>query len=251
MWAVGRRTGFFVVSYAPLAAMFAVLKWPNGWSATELVELGVWLAAIPTLVLLAPSLRAFVGVRQKVVVGIAVVAALLAFILGLVRGWYGPMDLSPDKHKTAATASGVAFCVLVLALQIVLLIVSRARLLGDRHWKVTDPRDQGAAVAGYLATYLLPLIGVGIAGWRVTVAYGIYLATLYLVFVRSESLVLVNPTLYIFNYRIYDVEIEPHNQQDRRRVLLLTKSPITQTTAVDVVPLGDRSFLTVRPKETA
>jgi len=39
MWALFRRSGLFIVSYAPLAAMFVAAKWPNGWSAAQLLFL--------------------------------------------------------------------------------------------------------------------------------------------------------------------------------------------------------------------
>lgn len=52
------------------------------------------------------------------------------------------------------------------------------------------------------------------------------------------------PTLYLFRYRIYDVETmvardPPHSQ----RVLLVTKRRISTETQVDVLPLGDDSYL--------
>ncbi len=46
VWAVSRRTGLFIVSYVPLAAMFAVLHWPSGWSASELIQLALMTTAI-------------------------------------------------------------------------------------------------------------------------------------------------------------------------------------------------------------
>jgi len=243
MWAVGRRSGFFIVSYAPLAAMFVVLKWPEGWAFSELAALGFWLVAVAVLVLLVPSLATVTGSSGRIFVGFAVLAAAVAFALGLVFAWYEPMSLHPAKPKTAATASGIAYGLFVLALLIVALIMRNAHRAGEVRWTVTDPRDQGGAVAGYLATYLLPLLDTSAHGWRVTAAYAIYLSTLYLVFIRSESLILVNPTLYALNYRIYDVEIDARDPADRRRVLMVTKSPLTTTTQVDAVPLGDRCYL--------
>ncbi|HWF50282.1 MAG TPA: hypothetical protein VG294_06515 [Solirubrobacteraceae bacterium] len=57
MWAVSRRTGLFVVSYVPLAAMFVVLKWPHGWNAGPLIRLGVATLAAAALVLLLAGLK--------------------------------------------------------------------------------------------------------------------------------------------------------------------------------------------------
>ena len=90
---------------------------------------------------------------------------------------------------------------------------------------------------------MLPLLSSGAGGWRITAAYSIYLATVYVVFVRSESLVLINPTLYLFRFRIYDVAVVPEADNGPRRVLLLTKLRITTETKVSVVPLGDQTYL--------
>src|SRR5262249_27312834 len=153
--------------------------------------------------------------------------------------WYAPLALHPAKPKSSVLAAGVAFGLCALAISIVLLILYNAHRVSPAHWTVTDPRDQGGAVAGYLATYLLPLVDTGGGGWRVTTAYVIYFVTLYLVFIRSDTLVLINPTLYVLNFRIYDVELATRDPRDRRRVLLLTRKSLTTTTDVEAVPLGD------------
>jgi hypothetical protein len=243
MWAVSRRTGLFIVSYAPLAAMFVVLKWPVGWSAGELGALAAWLTSLAALLLLLPSAIVATTVAARAVVAAATLAAAAIVIAGLSSGWTDPMALSADKPHTAGTASGLAFGFCVLALLIVFLLLYNASRAATIAWTVADPHDQGGAVAGYLATYLLPLLSSGAGGWRITAAYGIYLATVYIVFVRSESLVLINPTLYLFRYRIYDVEVVPEAGGQRRRVLLLSRLQITTETEVSVVPLGDQTYV--------
>ena len=61
--------------------------------------------------------------------------------------------------------------------------------------------DQGGNAAGYLATYLLPFLGVVPSDWREWAAYFIYFFVAISVFIRTD-LVLVNPTLYLFKYRV-------------------------------------------------
>lgn len=68
----------------------------------------------------------------------------------------------------------------------------------------TRVEEQGAAVAGYLPTYLLPFIGVTpgtVGGW---IGYGIYLAVLFVVFLSSDF-ALVNPTLFVLGRRVVRV----------------------------------------------
>jgi hypothetical protein len=61
--------------------------------------------------------------------------------------------------------------------------------------------DQGGNAAGYLATYLLPFIGLAPQDWGDWASYAIYFLVALIVFIRSD-LTFVNPTLYILNHRI-------------------------------------------------
>jgi hypothetical protein len=244
VWAVSRRSGLFIVSYVPLAAMFAVLHWPSGWTAAALIRMAATVIAIATLVLFVPAAVTVTGrvARWPVRVGVLGVSAFVAY--ALLHEWLSPMALQTPKHKTSAAVAGIAIGFAALGLMIVVLLLYNARRAGAVQWKVYDPREQGAAVAGYLATYLLPLLAIQPGGWRVTAAYAIYLAVLYVVYIRSDSLVLINPTLYVIGYRIYDVETIVSTQPPtRRRVLLLTKLRIDSDRDVQVLPLGNDTHL--------
>jgi hypothetical protein len=244
MWAVSRRTGLFIVSYAPLAAMFAVLRWPSGWTTAELIKLGITVVAIAVLSLFAPALVTVTGMAVRRVLGVALVVVFALALYGILNGWLSPMALHVPKHKTSATVMGVGIGFVALGLMIVALLLYNARRAGAVRWIVSDPREQGAAVAGYLATYLLPLLAIQPGGWRVTATYAIYLVVLYVVYIKSDSLVLINPTLYLFGYRIYDVETTVSTQPPSpRRVLLLTKLRIDSTSDVSVLPLGGDTHL--------
>ena len=244
MWAVSRRTGLFIVSYVPLAAMFAVLRWPSGWSSIELIKLAVMMVAIAALVLFAPAVVTVTGRVAGWVIRVVLVIVFAIALYGILKGWLSPMALHVPKRRNSATVAGIGIGFVALGLLIVALLLYNARRAGAVKWTVSDPREQGAAVAGYLASYLLPLLAIQPGGWRVTAAYAIYLAVLYVVYIRSDSLVLVNPTLYLFGYRIYDVEttVSTH-PPSRRRVLLLTKLRIDSETEVSVLPLGGDNHL--------
>lgn len=244
MWAFGRRTGLFIVSYVPLAAMFAALRWPQGWRASRLVELAVVMVALAGLVLFVPALIAVTGpVARWVVRGVGV-AALGIVLLGVFSGWLTPMALTAPLHKSTALVSGIGVFFAALGLLIVGLLLYNARRVGEVEWTISDTREQGAAVAGYLASYLLPLLAIQPGGWRVAAAYGIYLAILYIVYVSSDSLVLINPTLYCLRYRIYEAETKVSTTPPTtRRVLLLTKRRLEPKDKVNVLPLGGDNHL--------
>ena len=76
-----------------------------------------------------------------------------------------------------------------------------ARKTTIRSWRFAEINDQGGNAAGYLATYLLPFIGLTPVEWGDWTAYSIYFVVAAIVFVRTD-LTLINPTLYIFGYRV-------------------------------------------------
>jgi hypothetical protein len=221
-----------------------VLRWPSGWSSIELIKLALMMVAIAALVLFAPAVVTVTGRVAAWVIRVVLVIVFAIALYGILKGWLSPMALHVPKHRNSATVAGIGIGFVALGLLIVALLLYNARRAGAVKWTVSDPREQGAAVAGYLASYLLPLLAIQPGGWRVTAACAIYLAVLYVVYIRSDSLVLVNPTLYLFGYRIYDVEttVSTH-PPSRRRVLLLTKLRIDSETEVSVLPLGGDNHL--------
>jgi hypothetical protein len=241
---VSRRTGLFIVSYVPLAAMFVVLKWPHGWDAAHLFRLGLATIAAAALGLAPASMVTITGRGARRGVCVALVAALVLTVIAALNGWFVPFALHQAAHRTSAATSALGFGFAGAGVLLVALLLYNAQRAGGVYWTVTDTTEQGSAVAGYLATYLLPLLAVGAGGWRVTAAYGIYLAVLWVVYVRSDQLVLINPTLYLFRYRIYDAHVRvdsdpPHMQQ----ILLLTQLQITDGLRVRIKPLGGNNHL--------
>jgi hypothetical protein len=80
-------------------------------------------------------------------------------------------------------------------------LVAAARDRTPRTAVLSDIEDRGAQVAGYLATYLLPFIGGPPASWRTAGAYAVYFAIALLVSAHADA-GLINPTLYLFGYRV-------------------------------------------------
>jgi hypothetical protein len=97
--------------------------------------------------------------------------------------------------------------VAIFAVLAVYGFVDAVRLI--RGSRKTSPRslvfgevgDQGGNAAGYLATYLLPFIGLVPEDWGDWAAYALYFLVALIVFVRTD-LTFVNPTLYLLNHRV-------------------------------------------------
>lgn len=67
--------------------------------------------------------------------------------------------------------------------------------------------DRGPDVAGYVATYLLPLLTVSQPTTRDLLAYGLFLAIVGLIYLRS-GMAAINPLLYLFRYRVATIETD-------------------------------------------
>lgn len=78
--------------------------------------------------------------------------------------------------------------------------------------EITSVEDTGGEIAGYLASYLLPFVTVASPTPRDIVAYGAYLLVALVIFVRSD-LIRVNPTFYLFCYKVVKVGFDQAGQQ--------------------------------------
>jgi hypothetical protein len=247
VWVLGRRSALFIVSYAPLAAMFLGLRWPAGWDAADLAKLAVGVLAAAALAVGLFGVLFASGARTKVSCG---TLAALGAAVTIVEDWTAPLTSVPKEHRTSATAAAIALFFVAAGVGLLKVILVHARRGTPRRWSIGDSRDQGASVAGYLASYLLPLLNPGADGVRTTVAYGVYFVTLYVVFMRTDGLAAINPTIYLFNYRVFDVEIKQLDAADTpMRVVLLARGTLKDVPVVEAVGFGDDCFVVVN-KET-
>jgi hypothetical protein len=109
---------------------------------------------------------------------------------------------------------------------------------------LTAVRSQGAAVSGYLATYLLPFLATapeGIGDW---LAYAGYFLVALVVHVKSD-LALVNPTLYLLGYRIAQAS------HANRQVLVISRDPLPNELTVRASQFLDVYVIPRPPEGTA
>lgn len=111
-------------------------------------------------------------------------------------------------------------------------------------------RDEGSAAAGYLATYLVPLLAEAPTRPGLWLAYGLYLGMAVILFVRTD-LALVNPTLYLFGWRVVSA-VPVTESQPARAVVVVCQDIGTLRTGTQVVRLAG-CYVTKdeRPTETA
>jgi hypothetical protein len=112
--------------------------------------------------------------------------------------------------------------------------------------------DQGGNAAGYLATYLLPFIGLIPQDWGDWVAYALYVAVAMIVFIRTD-LTFVNPTLYILGHRV--VSANAYLPEGRVLVagspfMVVCRDPraLVSSKVVEVASIGGCFVTKVEPK---
>jgi hypothetical protein len=129
-------------------------------------------------------------------------------------------------------------------------LIKGSRKIGSRRLVFGEISDQGGNAAGYLATYLLPFIGLIPADWGDWAAYGVYFVVAGIVFIRTD-LTFVNPTLYILRYRV--VSGNAYVPEGRSLVpgspfVVICRDPGTLTSPVEVTPIGGGYVVKSVPK---
>jgi hypothetical protein len=145
--------------------------------------------------------------------------APLFLILGL-RSW-------PDRTAAAAWIGAWA-----LFSFLAWFALRRQRRVSDRPVTIKETRGQGAAVSGYLATYLLPFVSTSPSSAGEWLAYAVFFTVTLVVYVRSD-LALVNPTLYILGYRVTEATV------GARRILIISRRALRNGETVRVTDFLD------------
>lgn len=227
-----RRTGLFVVAYAPLAALVLAARWPAGWSNAELLRSGAWVAAMAVLAA-CPIAAAFAPAGRP--------RLALAFVT-LLAG--GAVALGAGQDWTAPPVAGVAFGFCVAAAELVALMVVTLGQPSTTSWRIRDPGEPGGLVVDYAGTYVFPLwlllITQTDTAW-VGPAVTLYLLVVFAVFVGSQKFVLVSPVLRLLGFRLYDVVLQEKGAP--RRVVLISRRALAHHGHVKAVRLGPDCFV--------
>lgn len=148
---------------------------------------------------------------------------------------YAPLGLMFAARFLAADRWQIALGFAVVAVWGLLdgwRLVSGAGRRSKHVATVEELVDQGGAVSGYLATYLLPFLGNLPQHYGDWIAYAVYFATALVVYVKSD-LALVNPTLYALGYRV------GRGRVDGRTTLVVSSGELRNGDSVQVSALMD------------
>jgi hypothetical protein len=154
-------------------------------------------------------------------------------------------------HWDERTSAVVLFALLaVWGFVDAIRLIKGSRKVGSRRLVFGELSDQGGNAAGYLATYLLPFIGLIPADWGDWAAYGVYFAVAGIVFIRTD-LTFVNPTLYVLRYRV--VSGNAYVPECRSLVpgspfVIICRDPGVLTSTVEVTSIGGGYVVKSVPK---
>jgi hypothetical protein len=116
-----------------------------------------------------------------------------------------PATVLTDHRYGELVEPGFFAALAAVSVMLVLRLRRGANGVKPRQVRVAAIKDQGANAAAYLATYLFPFVLLDDPSWQEWGAYGVYMVILAIVTMRS-NLILVNPTLYVFGYRVLTIE---------------------------------------------
>lgn len=116
-----------------------------------------------------------------------------------------PATVLTDHQYTELVEPGLFAALAAVSIVLVLRLRRGAGRVRARQVRVAAIKDQGSNAAAYLATYLFPFVLLDDPSWQEWGAYGVYMVILAVVTMRS-NLILVNPTLYVFGYRVLTIE---------------------------------------------
>jgi hypothetical protein len=102
---------------------------------------------------------------------------------------------------------------------------------------VADYRKRGDEVMGYVATYLIPLVGFSLTDVRQGIAFVVFVVVLAYLY-TSTDLIHINPTLHLFGYSVYEVTFQ--NSGVKR---IITRRILRRQDELQLIPLGDNLWI--------
>lgn len=110
---------------------------------------------------------------------------------------------------------------------------------GSTNKEFYDIQDPSGAIAAYLATYLLPFVGLQVTTVRDVLSIAVFFVVVLAIFLSSD-LAAINPTLYVFGWRVVRARIRSPNGIDPKVVVLLpSNAHLPPCKSVPVVEFGN------------
>ena len=114
-------------------------------------------------------------------------------------------------------------------------------------YKVLKVDNKAKDALSYLIPYIISFVSFDLAKWQDIVSLFILLVIIFAISMHSE-LIYINPMLYLFEYRVYDVEVcKPYLgcETNINRIVLIANREIKKNTKINVKDLEGNIMLDV------
>lgn len=135
------------------------------------------------------------------------------------------------------------FCVLALIIGIISFIDFNYRIKGtpELPFRIEKIESIDYEHLTFLTTYIIPLVCFQFDNIRYIFAFTIILLVIAVIYIRTD-LFYANPTLAILNFRIYKVNGQFRNGENRKSIILITKTKLAEEDQVKYYKLDERIY---------
>ncbi len=105
--------------------------------------------------------------------------------------------------------------------------------------KVISRQAHGADVMGYIASYIIPFVTFPLSGWQQITAMSVFMFILGVIYVNSEDMLRINPTLNLVGMQLYEVASE----QSKEPYALITYRHIKNGDILRMVSIGNGIYV--------
>ena len=119
-------------------------------------------------------------------------------------------------------------------------------------YQIQSRSAHGGEVMGYVASYLVPFVTFSLDGWQQVASLLVFIFILGVVYVNSEDMLRINPTLNLLGYHLYEVTVKKsdlaaNDDADPDPYALITRRPIKSGQTIDMTPIGPGVYLESGP----
>jgi hypothetical protein len=92
---------------------------------------------------------------------------------------------------------------------------------------------------GYIASYIVPFVTFPLNGWQQETALLVFLFILGIIYVNSEDMWRINPTLNLMGFRLYEITLD----QGKESYALITRRHLKHEETASLISISDGLYL--------
>lgn len=158
--------------------------------------------------------------------GMYVLSLCLLFIIIIIKQIEIPESCTLLALLKANFISAICFVLLIFSVLFYLTFDSIIKEDKNGPFKIIKIENANSDYPVFLATYIIPFIGFELETFRQIIYFIVTLIALGLMYIKS-NIFYANPTLSLFNFTIYKVNLQSNVDAPIKSCILLTKEKLT------------------------